>query len=560
MNWLRQYTAELISTAVLAVLIGLFLAAAFIGIDFGRHYDEFYFVDAMKQAIDDFDLFHGHYTYGGLYFVPGFIYLIIDAWPDIQTVREALAAHPMRPVDLQSMPSAQALAGTLHGIVDGERFILGIRRIFVCISALTILWVYLAGRVLFTDSRVAPLLGAAFVALSWEVGYHARFVAPDTMLMQFAALQLLFLARFSRAGSPSTAIAWIMLAAVVGGLGVGVKMTGVFLALPIGLMLAFPAGGAAMFDVKGRLVLIAATAAAFLSAWIITSPGPLWDALHFAGHLDYEWLNYTQLPPDHPYRVEGFLGRISVFGVWLGAYLGSPYMMLSLMMTAVAAMGLVVLGKVRASLLLGLIGFAAVYLVFLAEHRAVYVRNLLVLVPFVAISFAAGCRFLITLSLERAPIWWSGVAVTIVVAMLNTFWMFDAAGSINSTTRASIIADFKTWAESDADRPVLLSPALVETMGADVAALLRCDEAGIGVGSSNALAALYYAEQPWRRWRANQPGFVEKVFGSREINYVFAPSWEGNHVGDRIMVVHRERLEQLGADPTTYRVCRARED
>lgn len=560
MRFARRYLADLISASALFCLVAIFMSAVLIGVDFGQHYDEFYFSDAMRTAIEQFNLFHGHYTYGGLYFVPGFVYLTVDAWPEIQAVRDALAAHPVRPVNLSNLPSAQVLAGTLMDIVDSEAFILEMRIVFASISALTIVWVYMAGRVLFPDSRVTALLGAACVALSWEVGYHARFVAPDTLMMQFAALQLLFLARFARAEHSSSAIAWIMLAAVAGGLGVGVKMTGVFLALPIGLILAFPLGGAAPFDWRGRLALIFATAAAFIGTWVITSSEPLWDALHFTGHLDYEWLNYTQLPEDHPYRVDDIPGRFAVFAMWLGGYLGSPFMVLAFVVAFMAVSGAVVLARSRPSILIALIGFALVYMAFLAQHRGVYVRNLLVLVPFFAICVAAGCRYVIAIALERASVWWGGIAIVVGIMITNTIWLYDAAATIQTTSRETILRDFKDWAEGDADRQLLLSPALVETLGSDVAALLRCDEPGIGVDQAEDLAALFYREQSWRVWQANRPGFFEHVFSSMEINYVFAPSWEGRHVDSRIMVVKRPRLADLKVDATTYRACQVRED
>lgn len=560
MNAFRRLAPSSISIAILVVLLIVYLAAALIGIDFGRHYDEFYFADAMKAAITEFDLFHGHYTYGGLYFVPGFVYLIVDAWPDVQAVRDALAAHPVRPVDLSTMPSAAVLATTATSIVESDDFILHMRMIFAAISALSIIWVYLAARVIFPDSYAAALLGAAFLALSWEVGYHARFVAPDTMMMQFAALQLLFLAKFARSRTPAAAIAWMMLAAVAGGLGVGVKMTGVFLALPIGMMLAFPHGGAAAFDWRGRLALIAGTAAAFLASWIMTSPGPLWDGLHFAGHLDYEWLNYTQLPADHPYRVDGFAQRLVVFGVWLSSALASPYAFIAIPMAVIAIGGGVVLGRVVPMLILGIVTFALVYMIFLAQHRGVYIRNLLVLSPIVALMFGAGCRYIISAAVERAAVWWTVVTVALFAIIMNTTWLFSAALSVDETTRDTILRDFKDWAEADDERRLMLSPGLVEALGSDIASLLRCEAQGLGVDDPTAVVAMFYREQSWRDWKANQPGFVERVFASREINYTYAPSWEGKQVAHRIVVITRERLTAMGADATAFRRCRVRDD
>ena len=48
------------------------------------------------------------------------------------------------------------------------------------------MWLY---RLVLTwrGSRIEALLAASLLALSWEVSYHTRWVAPDGLLMQFSA-------------------------------------------------------------------------------------------------------------------------------------------------------------------------------------------------------------------------------------------------------------------------------------------------------------------------------------------------------------------------------------
>ncbi|MEQ8665998.1 MAG: glycosyltransferase family 39 protein [Rhodospirillales bacterium] len=559
MNWLLNRLATVVAAAVMTGLIGTFLGAAFIGIDFGTHYDEYYFVDAMLRAIENLDLQHGFYTYNGLYFVPGFVYLIADAWPQIEAFRAAIAAHPARPVDLMAVPEAGLLIEHLRATATSGSFLIHVRMIFAAVTALSILWVYLAARTLFPDSRAAPLLGAAFVAMSWEIVSHARFVAPDTLLMQFAALQLFLLARFSRATSPGASIGWALMSAVAGGLGFGIKLTGVFLILPPVFLLAFPVGGAAMFAWRARLALLVGVVAAFLAVFVVTTPGAIWDPLHFLGHIDYEKFNYTQIPPHHPHRIDGLLPKLALFAEWFALDLASPVAVVSMAMSGVAVAGLIVLARVSPALLLAMAAFLAIDLWFLAQHAGVYIRNCLIATPFIALAFAGGCRWIGELSLQRAAIWWLAVAGFAVAFSVNTYRIFDTAWSIPQSSRAMVLDEFRAWTESDAGRTVWLSPGLVNALGGDIAGLLSCGDAGIGFADPDDLAALFYAEREWWEWPANRPGFIDRVFSSHEINYDYVPSWEGHREKDRINVLRFDRLSVVGADASRFRPCQVRE-
>ena len=75
--------------------------------------------------------------------------------------------------------------------LDQPAYLLGARAIYVVITALAVLWVYLTVLV-----GGGPPMQAAFAArplgTSWEIGYHSRWVTCDCVLLQFAALTTLF--------------------------------------------------------------------------------------------------------------------------------------------------------------------------------------------------------------------------------------------------------------------------------------------------------------------------------------------------------------------------------
>ena len=156
-----------------------------------------------------------------------------------------------RPVDLMAVPEAGMLIEHLKATATSDGFLIHLRLIFAAITALTVLWVYLAGRTLFPDSYIAPLLGAAFVGLSWEVVSHARFVAgylADAIRCPATAgARAFFAGREPRCGDRLGSYrggGWRPRPRRQADRGVP-RIAVVFI-------LAFPAGGAAMFDWRGR--------------------------------------------------------------------------------------------------------------------------------------------------------------------------------------------------------------------------------------------------------------------------------------------------------------------
>lgn len=73
-------------------------------------------------------------------------------------------------------------------------------------------------------------MAACFLAFSWEVAYHIRWIATDGILMQFGALTLLctMVAYLNPDGAR-----WLYLAAGAAGLGMGTKYPGGLLLVPV---------------------------------------------------------------------------------------------------------------------------------------------------------------------------------------------------------------------------------------------------------------------------------------------------------------------------------------
>ena len=91
------------------------------------------------------------------------------------------------------------------------------------ISSLGAWWVFLALRCSdLTRPALAAALGGSIYVLSWEFGYHARWIAPDLVTAQFVALFVFFVAKAERVENPG---GWLTAAAVAAGLATATKYT-----------------------------------------------------------------------------------------------------------------------------------------------------------------------------------------------------------------------------------------------------------------------------------------------------------------------------------------------
>ena len=110
-------------------------------------------------------------------------------------------------------------------------------------------------------------IAAGTLGLSWEFAYHARWVANDCLLTQFAALTILMLALFHR----TERAGWVYGAAVAVGLEPVRSIPGVILLVPV-LIAGVARLSAAPAASPSASAPHLACAAAF-AAYLLTTPG-----------------------------------------------------------------------------------------------------------------------------------------------------------------------------------------------------------------------------------------------------------------------------------------------
>lgn len=502
----------------LLILIGTGLR----GLDFGLHWDERWWqIGPVKQMVRSCSLLPDYYNY------PSFDYwlnLLVLA-PDVASSRidgESFKEHLLR-------------------TLDSAAYLMRLRAVYLLVTSLSVVWVYLL--VLHQrNSALEALFAASLLACSWEVAYHLRWVAPDGMLMQFATLTALLAAYALR----SEHKAWLMMAAAVAGLGCSAKYAGGLLVMPVLLAGFFGATGSTSREKASRLIKAAAV---FVVVYLIVTPATILQPARVAEDVGFEIRHYATGHYGH--TVGWGLEHAWRMLTYFSTVFFSPYLAIALFMFVLAIIGIAsIIARDSREGAVFLV-FPAFYLLYFSTQRAMLVRNLLAVGPFLAIAAARGAcvvgEFLRAnrnepvAQLPRAA-WWRVWAAFLGAALcLNASWLIESAESIKARHTDRFVREAAAYIRGHPNTTFFLSPRVKR----DVAVVAPPLE-NVTVDPAEAAVFVLYAREGmlgWQDWPANQRGLTRACFGPREVNFDIYPTWWGD---DRIVVIDRSHAAKIG--------------
>jgi len=497
------------------LLVTLFFVTGFRGIDFGYHWDEFYQIWASRAMVGNGVFLTRPYTYPGV----GMLLLLVPVLDD------GLRA-------LGHIGDARPVLTAMGAAMDAPGFLLKARTAFLVVSALGILWVFLAGCVL-TRRWWQATLAAAIYGLSWELAYHARWLANDCLLAQFSALCLLMLALHHRSGRSG----WLWAAAIAAGLATGTKYQGVLLVAPV-MLCAMMRGPATFWQ---RAAGVVAVGAISVATYLVTTPGTVLDPIHFEDGLRTLIAKYVD--KHMGYTVRAGFPHLWLLLRYLGLNLFSPYMPIAFGFFAAAIAGAVLYLREDRRLAALLLSFPVLLAVFFCwKYQIFVVRNFLLLAPFLALLSARGlAEALLRL---RWPAARTGLAVVIGCALAaNAVWLISAGESIRRRD------DYGAYA-LEAVAHVRNHPGTRFRVSPKVASLAA--ERGVSLppnanAQGNPDEVVFFAKgegAPHPLWTVNDPWLTRAVFGPREINFNYYSTWEGY---DRVVVMTLEKARAARA-------------
>jgi hypothetical protein len=416
--------------------------------------------------------------------------------------------------------TAASLPAVLRGdeaAITGPEGLLTMRVAFALVFCVAVVMTYGLAYVVRRNVWVA-LSAAGVFALSWEVVYHARWIAPDGLVVLAVPLTTLLCWQAITTQDHR----WLYMAAVAGGLAVGSKYNAGLFAL------AVPSSAVLLWRVERdnrrllrEMILLGVVG---LGTFLLSTPGAVLDSGHFIDNVNEEIIHYGELG-HHNHTVAAYWPHLARNLTYLGAVLFSPYAPVALLVSGFVLAGALWLWRYDRRAVGLLVGLPVLYLLYMSTQIVMIVRNLLVLAPFLAALAAFGIGWL-----------WDGLAQysrrlayavpvgLILLAGLNAVWLIETTQSvIQRGDRDGYTQAVMAHISNHPEQTFCIGSALSFEFGQ------RGFEAG-NIRYFQPTDHIIYAQDEVNGLavQANWPGLYTRIFGPQEVNWDYYPDWIGN--------------------------------
>lgn len=476
------------------VLFLTLTAAMATSLDYGDHWDEQQQLGQVANTYATGSLLTHYYNYPS-----GSYWLTLVA-----TVPYAIGGI-LQGDPVQQVVTMDALLGRLR---------IPIRFVFLLVTNLALVWVFFICRR--AGAPVwAAFLSSLFLGLSFEFSYHSRWIATDGPTAQFVALALWLSCRFVQEPRASA-----FPPAVAAGLAFGTKYNAALVLIPVLTALA------CRNEPRGRRlsVLLPSAIVVFVAVFIVTTPGAIWEPatflkdvrnqMHFYGHV----LNFAfsvQPGVDHLWKMIRYLIVAAM----------SPYEIVSILLVSLSPFGALALYRRDHRLFLILAPLPVIYLLYACTFRVMIVRNLLLLLPIVAVFAALGAHEVWRLSRRHRLVRLGIFSVLSACLALNAYAYVIAIRSIVVRRSVDVAREITRHVERS-ETPLYLSPRVRATLGSAIEPLRR---SGKVVSRREAKRTILWNKEVYEgRFPANSPGTYELLrTGPFDINFDYYGSWTG---------------------------------
>jgi Dolichyl-phosphate-mannose-protein mannosyltransferase len=551
-RWLLHVPALLFAAAY-----GITVYALWVGVDFGTHWDEVAHYNLVVQSYQ-YQLFLPH-----VYMYPSMTY-----WLDLASVSDKLFTIFSSMVDreifwstvyssLSKVYTPISKSGELIDLMspltldqipfDFRFFILRARVLVMLVSSLGGVWVFLSLRASdLARPALAAALGGSVYILSWEFGYHARWLAPDLILTQFVALFVFFLAKAERAEKSR---GWLTSAAVAAGLATATKYTagGLVPALWLYVLLRGRCSRRALLATMARHTAVA------VGVFVAITPGTLLEPLRFATDVLFVMHHYAR---SHgifygvsPYDIDShWLYLVRLWEYFSFAML-SPQPVIAAVLAAVSILGLVP-SWYRSKPLTAALGFLIVfYSIFFSRQGVFIVRNFLMLLPVFAYLAGVGLDALIDREFKmpvggprQAAILATSVALAIAFGW-NAWQQVAFGRSIANAQREPLVRLVTEYLEQHPSVRTALSPCLAADLSATGAPLpANVTEPSRALRYIFRMSELTPSNAHLAFWPATRHDTFDWI-GPREVNLNYYPTWSG---ADHAIILNIDAAEHMG--------------
>lgn len=513
------------------------------GVDYGNQWDMTIIKGLVNKYIRTQNWLPGWYAYPPVSSYISMIATLPYRLPFIKEYGFADMVWPYREYMLGTVLNQKSALGIYP-------FHLNLRRVFVLFTMLSVLWTGFAAA---QKNKVAGLVSAAVLGLSWEVSYHARLVSPDGVTMQAVALALLFvLVGFYRKKHFNK---WFVFAAMAVALATATKYTaGIALFSILSIALAkwkLERTKASHTILWGVMLIII-----FSITFVALVPGVLLETDIFLHHLESERIHYAtghgrqtvNAGLEHFYRIGSYL--------LLGAF--SRFQLLALLLFLISIVGahsLIsrnnlnmsemkkterLLSSPTPGLFIGLFIVPLIYVIYLSSQRVMFVRNLLVIFPHLAILAGFGFSWVLEQLSGKKLARRSFVAGVLSIFIINSLWIMYSVWTIekreikNDQLVSQTYVNQATYAISFYKNDVIyIAPAASEIL---------IQQGRVDIESLDNVTHEYSSDVDWVLfayhgdatdsregwWLVNWSNASPIIFGPQEINMDWYAHWPGD--------------------------------
>src|SRR5262249_54250505 len=290
---------------------------------------------------------------------------------------------------------------------------------------------------------LAAVVSGAIVLSSFQVFYHSRWIAPDCLVMLTTAMTIasaLWAIRNKR-------LIPLLLTAMSAGLATAAKYPAGFLLLPP-LFAATCASG--VLSRAARVLIV------FAATYLVVTPGTVLEPVQFVNDVLDEMDLYRRLGL-YNYTVDPGLPHLGRIVDFLAFRFASPHEVISLLVLTATIVGAAAAWRRDWRVAVLLAGTPVVYIIYFATGRTLVVRNLLILMPFIAVLTAITVDTLASYFRSRA----SRAAVPVAVsALLALNWpiLLQAAKSVRDFDPDGWRESLVTYITAHPDRRFAASP------------------------------------------------------------------------------------------------------
>lgn len=508
-GWVKDWRAAF-AVAILAISLVVAMICVIVGIDFGEHWDENRLTDSVMSSIRTGLLLPGWYNYPSA----SYDLLMMLVLPDI------IVHSPGAVLEQLQLPeSAPEGMPALAEAIRNSDFLLRGRVLFGLITVSTAVWCFAIARLLGRPVLEAAL-AAALLLGSWELGYHARWVAPDGPLM-FAGAMAMFL-MIGALVWEKRKLLWLHAAAAAVGLAIGSKYPGGILVLPL-MFTAFTLvrrrdAEASLAAVIGRTALLGLSCGAVaVVAFVVTTPAAVLSPWSFVEDVFREIWHYARAG-HHGNSIQPGLQHGGAILEYLALEVFSPWEGIAVLLAGAAVAGAVAYARADRALAIVLLMMPVVYLVYFSTQKVMFVRNLMFVFPVLAILSARGVSWGLS-AIRQEGVRMAAAGVVALAVGANFAWQLGAAATVHPRDEAAFAAETAAYLNAHGGEKFLLLDGIGETLGGERPANVVTDAA-----QAQAVIIRKLSHPDNATWtNANRRGTYRHVAGPAVVNWDYYP-------------------------------------